>query len=357
MLARKNLSITLVVAALAAGAAVPAQSALAATSGPRAAFTQLTLTNGWEIYEFGAATPAVTDIDGIVYFKGNIDTTPGNPSMVPFTMPAGFQPSKYVSLPTNLCVAVSGELFIAPTGVAQAISSGNQDYAQCSTSLDGLSYALSTASFTPLKLGQGWQNPANTGRPAGARLIDGVVHFEGEIKKTGKNPVLFTLPPKFRPATNVYLHVNMCTGGLGQLSITPKGVVREHPEQNFTFEPKCGLSLDGASFVLSSQSFVPLKLINGWKTAKGTATAAIRLRSGFVQFRGAISSTAGSDEPFVLPAKYRPSTNVYVNVDLCDGNSGRLYIPSTGVVSIVPENNDLAAARCLTSLEGTWYAH
>ena len=146
-------------------------------------------------------------------------------------MPTGFRPSEYVYLPTNMCDSGSGELFVAATG---------------------------------------------------------------EIRKTGKNPILFTLPPKFRPATNVDLHVNMCTGSLGQLSTTPKGVVREHPEENLTFAPRCGISLDGASFALSSQSFAPLKLTNGWKTAKGTAAAAIRLRSGFVQFRGAISSTSGT---------------------------------------------------------------
>ena len=218
--------------------------------------------------------------------------------------------------------------------------------------------AAATRSLTEIKLtpnvSRRWTGSRT--RRAGVRLIDGIVHFEGEIRKTGKNPILFTLPPKFRPVTNVDLHVNMCTGSLGQLSTTPKGVVREHSEENLTFAPRCGISLDGASFALSSQSFAPLKLINGWKTAKGTAAAAIRLRSGFVQFRGAISSTAGSTQPLVLPAKYRPATNVYVTVDLCDGNNGRLFITSDGVVTIVAENGDNAAAQCLISLEGTWFA-
>ncbi len=362
MFAPRNSRLMFVAAALAAPvlttavAVVPAQSALAAPSGPSLVFTQLTLTNGWTPTSFGTATPAVTVANGIAYFKGAISTTPTNASDAPFTVPSGFRPSKVVYLPTNMCDSSSGELYVPPTGAAQAISNGASANENCFTSLDGVSFALSAASFTPLKLGQGWQNPANSGRRAGVRLVDGIVRFEGEIRKTGKNPILFTLPAKFRPATDVALHVNMCTGSLGQLSITPKGVVREQPEENLTFAPKCGISLDGASFALPSKTFTPLKLINGWKNAHGMAAAAVRVRSGIVQFRGAISTKAAIASAFVLPAQFRPASNVFVTVTLCGGNNGRLDIAADGDVSIEAEGGDFAAAQCLTSMEGTWFA-
>ena len=37
---------------------------------------------------------------------------------------------------------------------------------------------------------------------------------------------------------------------------------------------------------------------------------------------------------FTLPPSYRPSTNVFIPVDLCNATNGRIDIASSGVVSV-----------------------
>jgi hypothetical protein len=65
------------VAALLAGGATLPQPAFAAPAPPSVAFTNLTLLNGWGTYP-GSAHPAITEISGIVYFKGAITTSSSN---------------------------------------------------------------------------------------------------------------------------------------------------------------------------------------------------------------------------------------------------------------------------------------
>jgi hypothetical protein len=76
---------------------------------------------------------------------------------------------------------------------------------------------------------------------------------------------------------------------------------------------------------------------------------------GVVHFKGAIAN--GSNAPaFTLPIEMRPSTNVYVSVDMCGAKSGRLNILSSGVVSVQAEE-DFADAQCFTSLDGAYFVH
>src|SRR5215467_13283295 len=149
-------SLPLAVAALLAGAVALPQSAHAAAAMPNATFTKLTLLNGWSGGPFGTASPAVTDISGIVHFKRSFSTSSGNTNDVAFVLPPGFRPSKFVNVPVDMCNATSGELNIAPTGVTQVISQGANSNATCFTSLDGASFALTSSSFTTLKLKPGW---------------------------------------------------------------------------------------------------------------------------------------------------------------------------------------------------------
>jgi len=69
--------------------------------------------------------------------------------------------------------------------------------------------------------------------------------------------------------------------------------------------------------------------------------------------KGAIAngSSAGL---FTLPAAFRPSTNVYVPVDLCNATNGRLVIQPNRVVSVQAET-DFANAQCFTSLDGVTF--
>ena len=101
-------------------------------------------------------------------------------------------------------------------------------------------------------------------------------------------------------------------------------------------------------------------MINGWTDncfATGTAGIA-SAPNGVVHLRGAICrSTGTSTQPFVLPAKYRPTENDYVTVDECNAYTGRLLIEPDGTVFV---HDDPSAATsgpsaCFTSLAGANY--
>lgn len=339
-------------AAVPAGVAALPQPALGAVAAPGITFTKLTLLNGWGTYP-GSASPAVADISGIVYFQGAISTSNSNTNDVAFVLPPAFRPAKFVNVPVDMCNSTEGELDIAPTGETQVISNGANSNATCFTSLDGASFALSTASFTVLKLRPGWTEFDNFYRKAAVRLTGGIVHLEGEIKTAGTKQMAFTLPAKFRPARNVNVLINVCTGSIGRLHITPKGVVTVRSGVGF-WAVKCGTSLDGATFALSPKSFTSLTLKNGWMNApSGTAKAAVRIIAGVVRFSGAIWHGTLA-EPFILPKGFRPSTDVFIPVDLCNGDTGRLDIQPNGTVAVEAEHN-FAQAQCLTSLDGAWF--
>jgi len=207
-----------------------------------------------------------------------------------------------------MCNATSGELNIAPTGVTQVISQGATANATCFTSLDGVSFAL----------------------PAG-----------------------------FRPSKNVYVLINLCTGSIGRLHITPSGAVTVQPEGTGNWwMVKCGVSLEGASFALSPASFTALTLQNGWMNAPyATSNAAVRNISGIVHLKGAIWTNGTNADPFVLPAGFRPANQTFIPVDLCGGNNGRLNIQPNGMVTVEQHSGDpFSNAQCFTSLDGASFA-
>jgi hypothetical protein len=74
------------------------------------------------------------------------------------------------------------------------------------------------------------------------------VHFKGAIATGGTNPVPFTLPAGFRPATAVYVAVDLCNATNGRLFIEPSGVVTVQAEGSAFGNAQCFTSLDGASF-------------------------------------------------------------------------------------------------------------
>ena len=344
------------VAALLAGVVALPQSALAAAGPPSVTFTKLTLINGWNTYS-GSASPAVADISGIVHFEGAISTSSSNTNDVAFVLPPAFRPAKNVVVPVDMCNATSGELAIAPTGETQVISQGANSNATCFTSLDGVSFALSSRSFTKLKLRPGWTEFDSLYRKAAARVVGGIVHLEGEIKTAGTKLAAFTLPAGFRPSKDVYVLINLCTGSIGRLDIAPSGAVSVEAEGTGNlWMIQCGTSLDGAWFALSPKSFKPLTLQNGWMNApSGTAKAAVRTISGIVHFKGAIWTNGTSGDPFVLPAGDRPANEVFISVDMCGGNNGRLNIYPNGVVTVEAQD-DFGEAQCLTSLDGASFA-
>jgi hypothetical protein len=106
----------------------------------------------------------------------------------------------------------------------------------------------SAGSFTPLALQNGWFNsPFGTAAPA-VRTISGIVHLRGAIATSGTNPVPFTLPAAFRPASAVFVPVDLCTATNGRLQIEPTGVVTVQAEGGAFANAACFTSLDGVSF-------------------------------------------------------------------------------------------------------------
>jgi hypothetical protein len=104
------------------------------------------------------------------------------------------------------------------------------------------------SSFTPLTLQNGWtSSPFGTSAPA-VRAILGIVHFKGAIATTGSNPVPFTLPAGFRPASVVFVPVDLCNATGGRLQIEPTGVVTVQAEGGAFGNAACFTSLDGAWF-------------------------------------------------------------------------------------------------------------
>ena len=212
-----------------------------------------------------------------------------------------------------------------------------------------------TITWTSLALQNGWADfSTGTGAPA-VTNINGIVHLKGAIATTGANPVPFTLPAGDRPATNVWVPVDLGAATAGLLDITPSGVVTVKAEQTW-FDAQTLTSLDGASFAASGTSFTPLTPLNGWTSAAGFASPGARAINGIVHLRGAITTAGATGEAFILPAAFRPTHTVYVPVGLCNGNNGRLDISPTGVVDVEAEGGTIANANCGTSLDGAWYA-
>src|SRR5262249_48950563 len=171
-------------------------------------YTPLTLVNGWTNFGSGTASAAVANISGIVHLKGAILTGSNNGGA--FTLPLADRPAARSYVPADLCNARNGRLNITPSGVVSVQPEGSWSDAQCFTSLDGVSFAKSAASFTPLTLANGWVKYGNGTSAPAARNISGIVHLRGAIKTSGFNGIAFTLPPRDHPATDVYVPADRC---------------------------------------------------------------------------------------------------------------------------------------------------
>jgi hypothetical protein len=321
-----------------------------------ATFTDLALLNGWTNAPFGTGNAGVGVASGVVTLKGAIATGGTNP--VPFVLPAGFRPATNVFVPVDLCGATNGRLDIQSNGtVSVEAEGGTFSNAACFTSLDGVSFASSASGYTALSLVNGWTNAPFGTSNAAVRNVAGIVHFKGAIATGGTNPEPFVLPAGFRPATDVYVAVDLCDATNGRLWIQSTGTVTVQAEGGTFSNAQCFTSLDGASFALSASGFSALKLKNGWTNAPFlTSNATVRDISGIVHFKGAIATGGTNPVPFVLPAPFRPATNVFVQVDLCDATNGRLDIQPNGTVTVEAQGGTFSNAQCFTSLDGASFA-
>jgi hypothetical protein len=273
---------------------------------------------------------------------------------VAFTLPSGLRPTTNVYVPVDLCIAKEGRLLIKPDGRVSVQAHGAFADARCFTSLEGASFALSTTSFSPLALQNGWTHAPFGTRNAAVTNDAGILRFAGAIG-SGMDPRAFTLPSGLRPAATVYVPIALCSAAKGRLKIEPSGDVTVQFSGTF-FDAQCFTSLEGASFALSTSSFSSLALQNGWTQAPfGTRTAAVMNDSGIIRFAGAISS--GSNAVIAtLPIELRPAAAVYVPVNQYGVTKGRLVIQPWGSVTVEAEGNALGNAQSFTSLESVWYA-
>lgn len=311
---------------------------------------ELRLVNDWTNAPFSTSAAEAFVDEGIVHLKGAVGLGT-DPEITP-QLQASLRPATRVYVAINLCNAEPGRLIIEPTGQISVQSSGIFEAAQCFTSLDGAKYARDAIGFTPLTLINGWTNAPFSTSNAAARLIDGIVYLKGAVSN-GSVSGLFTLPLEMRPATDVYVPINLCAAKKGRLWIQPSGLVSVLTGTTFA-DAQCFTSLDGASFAPAAADFTNLALQNGWTNAPySTSNAAASMVDGIVRFKGAVSSGAAA-LLFQLPASMRPSSDVYVGIDLCGSAPGRLLIQPSGNVSVQepPDSGFTTTAQCFTSLDG-----
>jgi hypothetical protein len=215
--------------------------------------------------------------------------------------------------------------------------------------------ATTTTTFTPLALQNGWfPSPFGTAKPA-VGVQSGVVYLKGAISTSDTNPMPFKLPVAARPTSAVFVPVDLCTTNPGVLQIEPTGVVTVEALGSAFANAQCFTSLDGVSYALHAPTALALQ--NGWTNAPfGTSNAAAELVSDIVHLKGAIATTGTNPVPFTLPPRMRPLHDVYVRVDMCNANAGRLFIQaSTGSVTVQTASS-FSNAACFTSLDGASYA-
>ncbi len=209
----------------------------------------------------------------------------------------------------------------------------------------GTALAKSKSPYTTLKLDNGWKNAPFQTSKAQVRDISGIVYFKGAIG-SGTTANASVLPKASRLRTEVYVPVDMCNATNGRLVIAPSGTVSVEPESSFA---NAQFHFSRRRFAQSGKSFTSLHLRNGWKNAPfATSKAQARNINGIVHFKGAIATTGGNSEPFVLPRSLRPHTQVYVPVDLCNATNGRIQIEPNGVVAVEAEGGVFSNAQCFT---------
>ncbi|MDQ1428401.1 MAG: hypothetical protein QOK39_1877, partial [Acidimicrobiaceae bacterium] len=133
------------------------------------------------------------------------------------------------------------------------------------------------------------------------------------------------------------------------------GVVTVQAESGTFANAQCFTSLEGVSFAVNATGYTALTLQGGWTNAPfATRNAAVTSISGVVHLEGAIATVGTNQLAFTLPGTMRPTTDVYVPVDMCNATNGRLLIHTNG--QVIVQAQTFANAQCFTSLEGASFA-
>jgi hypothetical protein len=122
------------------------------------------------------------------------------------------------------------------------------------------------------------------------------------------------------------------------------------------------VALGGSAVVAEAGSapavaFTALTLQNGWTGGPfSTNKPAVASISGIIHSKGAMMTSAGTNpQAFTLPVGLRPTKQVFVAVDMCNGTAGRLDILPSGVTTVQSETS-FSQAKCFTSLDGVSFA-
>jgi hypothetical protein len=315
-------------------------------------FTPLTLENSWTGAAFGTASVAAAlDCSGIVQLKGGMSTSGTNTQA--FTLPAALRPAASLWIPVDGYASAKVRIYVPTTGAVNVYAQGATTDATQFTSLEGVSFPVSSTGYTPLTLQNGWTPYSGARAPAVAN-VGGIIRFQGAISG-GTTTSVFTLPAGMWPPTITYVTVDLVSAAKGRLIINTNGTVTVQA-QNLFSDAQGFTSLEGAWFALSSSGYTPLTLQNGWTTYSSTRAAAVSVSNGIVRFQGAIGTSGTNLQPFTMPGGFLPAASVYTPIDLCSANKGRLEIEPDGSVYVEPEGGTTTNATCFTSLEGVSFA-
>jgi hypothetical protein len=217
---------------------------LEGVSFPRSSFgvPALTLKNGWTTTVYGTRAPAARLSAGVVRLEGAMS---GGTDPYAFNLPAAFRPAQDVYLPIDLCGGRKGRLYIQSTGDAYIYSEVNFSDAQCFTSLEGVTYVL--AQQSAITLVNGWSTYGGTRTPA-ATNVGGIIRLQGAAGTAGTNSQIFQLPAAMRPATAVFMPVDLCNGVKGRLLVTTDGRAYVSSVGGNLSPAPCFTSLEGAWF-------------------------------------------------------------------------------------------------------------
>jgi hypothetical protein len=314
-------------------------------------FQLLALESDWVDDTSGTRPAAAALYDGIVHFQGAVANGTTN---YPITLPVSMRPdATVVYVPVDLCDGNVGQLVVWNSGAVGVYSPTGFATAQCATSLEGVTFARTATGFTALGLMNGWNGGSGDYAPMAA-IVDGMVHLKG-IMSNGTTGAAFNLPPAMRPALPAYVVISLCNFTKGRLRIETGGDVFVETLEPYS-QAQCGSLLDGAKFAPASNAgFTPLSPINGWFASVFADAPGYSLVRDIVYLKGALGTSGLLSQALSLPATLRPSGNVYLPLDLCDSNKGRLLVEPTGG-GFVSALTDFAHAQCFTSLDGVSYA-
>jgi hypothetical protein len=105
-------------------------------------------------------------------------------------------------------------------------------------------------------------------------------------------------------------------------------------------------------------TFQTLTLKNGWvgNCFGGGVPAIAKGVEGVIYFRGEMCrSTGTSNNPFAVPAGFRPTKVQWLTTDQVNASTGRLFIDTTGEAFVTDDTDHASSGAAFTSLQGVSY--